>query len=117
MGFRGRLGAAHHTHAIEGYLGNTSESFYLFFGVPAPTIRRDCETSARATKPVQVGAHYIKDLFDMFVMEPAKDAVVDGAVDATGTQSYVNSYTSMQHQAQRYAMNGQHMFNQFNQKK
>ena len=50
-------------------------------------------------------------------MERAKDAVVDGAVDATGTQGYVNSYTNMQQQAQRYAMNGQNMFNQFNQKK
>lgn len=66
---------------------------------------------------LQVGAHYLKDLFDMFVMEPAKDAAVDSAVDATGTQTYVDSYTRMQHQAQRLAMNGQNMYNQFNQKK
>lgn len=63
---------------------------------------------------LQVGAHYLKDLFDMFVMEPAKDAAVDSAVDATGTQGYVNSYNSMQYQAQRFAANGQNMLNQFN---
>jgi hypothetical protein len=63
---------------------------------------------------LQVGAHYLKDLFEMFVMEPAKDAAVEGAVHTTGTQGLVNAYTNMQHQAQRYTMNGQNMLNQFN---
>lgn len=49
----------------------------------------------------------------MLVMEPATDAIVDQAVDATGTQGMVNAYTSMQHQAQRYTMGGQNMYNQF----
>jgi hypothetical protein len=64
--------------------------------------------------PLQVGAHYLKDLFEMFVMEPAKDMLVDHAVEVTGTQGIVNSYTHMQHQAQHYTMHGQHMYNQFN---
>eukprot|EP00892_Ulva_mutabilis_P006997 jgi/Ulvmu1/466/UM001_0473.1 len=62
----------------------------------------------------QVGAHYIKDLFEMFVAEPLKDYVMDTAVEATGTQGIVNHVTHATHTAQSYAYHGQNMHNQFN---
>lgn len=62
---------------------------------------------------LQVGAHYIKDLLDMFVMEPAQDFLTDAVVDATGTEEYVNQAGNMTNQAVGYAHMGSRMQQQF----
>ena len=64
---------------------------------------------------MQVGAHYVKDLFAMFVMDPFKDTVVDTAVEATGMQGAVNSAAHMTNTAIYYTHQGQRMQHQFQQ--
>jgi hypothetical protein len=61
---------------------------------------------------VQVGAHYIKDLFAMLI-DPLKDSVIDSAAQATGTQGILNQAEHMTHQAQHMAHFGKTMQGQF----
>ena len=63
----------------------------------------------------QVGAHYVKDLFAMLVVEPFKDKVVDTAVEATGTQGLVDGAAHMTNDAIYYTHMGKRMQHQFTQ--
>ena len=62
---------------------------------------------------MQVGAHYVKDLFAMFVVEPLQDHVVDAAVDATGMGGVVGDATHMTKNAIYYTHMGKRMQHQF----
>ena len=63
---------------------------------------------------MQVGAHYVKDLFALFVVDPLQDTVVDGVVEATGMEGVVDGAAHMTNQAIYYTHQGQRMQHQFN---
>jgi hypothetical protein len=60
-----------------------------------------------------VGSHYLKDIFAMMVVDPLKDTVVDGAVQATGMAGLVDGAAQMTNQAIYYTHMGQQMQHQF----
>eukprot|EP00177_Eucheuma_denticulatum_P000662 GFKZ01001185.1.p1 GENE.GFKZ01001185.1~~GFKZ01001185.1.p1 ORF type:complete len:326 (-),score=48.59 GFKZ01001185.1:684-1598(-) len=43
----------------------------------------------------QVGAHFMSDVFNNYLMDPAKDAVMDSAVDAAGMGDVVDQYNQL----------------------
>lgn len=75
-------------------LGHGSESLIDI----APGV--DCSTILAVVYGLQqVGQHFMADLFDNYVADPLKGAVVDSAVEATGTQDVVNSYNKASNEA------------------
>lgn len=62
----------------------------------------------------QVGKHYIKDLFENFVMDPLKDTVTDTVVQATGTQGLVDTAAHYTNSATHTAGRVNYAHSQFN---
>lgn len=51
----------------------------------------------------QVGKHFLGDMFNSYVLDPAQDAAVDSAVAAAGLEGVVSQYSSMSNQASHQA--------------
>ena len=64
---------------------------------------------------MQVGAHYVKDLFSMLVVNPLQDQVVDSVAEATGTDGLLDGATNMTNNAIYYTHMGKRMQHQFQQ--
>jgi len=47
----------------------------------------------------QVGAHYVKDAANNFVIDPLKDSLIESATEATGLDGLVDTYTDASNQA------------------
>ena len=64
---------------------------------------------------VQVGAHYVKDVFAMLVVDPLQDMVVENVAEATGTDGLLNSATHVTNDAMYYTHMGKRMKHNFHQ--
>lgn len=51
----------------------------------------------------QVGAHYVKDAANSYVVDPIKGSLIDGAVEATGMEGVANAYTSASNDAAKHS--------------
>ena len=47
----------------------------------------------------QVGAHYVKDAAKSYIVEPLKDSLVGGAIEAAGLEGVANAYTDASNEA------------------
>jgi hypothetical protein len=61
----------------------------------------------------QVGAHFAKDAFSSFVVNPLGNAVQDQVLEATGTQGIYNSAVSQQNSVINFAHTAQRIRNEF----
>jgi hypothetical protein len=64
-------------------------------------------------RALQVGAHYVKDLFAMLVVNPLQDQAVSGVAEATGLDGVLGSATNVTNDAIYYTHMGKRMQHQF----
>lgn len=74
----------------------------------------DCSTIiATVFAMQQVGAHFMSDAFNNYVMDPLKDNAVDSAVEAAGLQGVVNTYEQASNQTSYVANTGRFLYRNF----
>lgn len=61
----------------------------------------------------QVGAHFVKDAFSSFVVNPLQGAAMDQAVEMTGTQGIMNQFTHTQGSVVNFAHTAQRIQSEF----